>query len=130
MSEIRILGADAGQQRAWLFSRLSEGRKDGRTAVVFVPEQYTLQTERDLLTGMHLPGLLNLDVVSPSRLKTMVRETAGSSGRDELDDTGRAMAIHRALYACEKDLVYYQRLGSLYGAVPRMDQTLRELQEE
>ena len=130
MSEIRILGADAGQQRAWLFSRLSEGQKDGRTAVVFVPEQYTLQTERDLLTGMHLPGLLNLDVISPSRLKTMVRETAGSSGRDELDDTGRAMAIHRALYACEKDLVYYQRLGSLYGAVPRMDQTLRELQEE
>ena len=55
MSEIRILGADAGQQRAWLFSRLSEGRKAGRTAVVFVPEQYTLQTERDLLTGRGQP---------------------------------------------------------------------------
>ena len=130
MADFQIIGAPARAQRRRLFSHLAESREAGRSAVLFVPEQYTLQAERDLLSGLNLPGLLNLDVVSPTKLKTLVRERAGFSGRRMLDDAGRAMALHQALQDCEKDLVYYQHLSRLFGAVPRMDQTLTELREE
>ena len=130
MAGIQILGAEESTQRHWLFARIAESRGAGRSVVLFVPEQYTLQAERDLMAGMHLPGLLNLDVVSPTRLKSLVQERAGSSGRRTLDEAGRAMAIHQVLQECASDLSYYQRLGSLFGAVPRMDQTLSDFREE
>lgn len=127
---IRIFGVLASQQRSWLFARVAESRRAGRPAVIFVPEQYTLQAERDLMTGLRLPGLLDLDVVSPTRLKALIQERAGSSGRPALDETGRAMALHQALHESAASLEYYKRLGDLYGAVSRMDRTLSELREE
>ncbi len=130
MSMIQILGADGNAQRLWLFGRISESLAAGAPVVLLVPEQYTLQAERDLLSGMGLPGLLNLDVVSPTRLKALVRDRAGFSGRRALDESGRAMAIHQVLQECGPDLVFYRRLGSLYGAVSRMDSTLSGLREE
>ena len=130
MAPIRILGGRAGALRPWLFSAISQSRSAGRPVVLFVPEQYTLQAERDLLTGMRLPGLLSLDVVSPTKLKTLVREAAGSSGRRALDEDGRAMALHQALQARSADLTFYRNLGEMYGAVSRMEQTLSELREE
>ena len=130
MADVRIIGARESLQRAWLFSHIAESRAAGRPVVLFVPEQFTLQAERDLMTTLGLPGLLNLDVVSPTKLKSLVRERAGSSGLPSLDETGRAMAIHRVLQDCGKDLVCYRRLSGMYGAVGRMDQTLSELREE
>ena len=130
MSELRIIGAPVSAQRPWLFSRVAESRSRGRSVVVFVPEQVTLQAERDLLTGLGLPGLLNLDVLSPTRLKTLVKERAGCSGRPSLDETGRAMALHQAFRDCGDSLAYYRHLSSFWGAVSRMDRTLSELREE
>ena len=130
MHSIRLMGIPGRQQRPWLFSQIAESRRQGRPVVLFVPEQYTLQAERDLMTGLGLKGLLNLDVVSPTKLKVLVAERAGSSGRKPLDEAGRAMALHQALHECSASLTYYQRLGDLYGAVPRMDRTLAELREE
>ncbi len=130
MADVEMIGGRSGTLRPWLFRALGEERKDGHIRqVILVPEQYTLQAERDLIAGMGLPGLLNMDVISPTKLQTMVREWAGSSGLRPLDETGRAMAIHRALHACEEELTYYRGIGSLFGAVPRMEQTLSELRE-
>ena len=130
MASFQLIGAASGAQRDWLFSHVAESRNAGRSVVVFVPEQYTLQAERDLLSGLRLPGLLNLDVISPTKLKVLVREAAGSSGMRDLDEAGRAMAIHQVLQSCASRLTFYARAGGLYGAVPRMDRTLAELREE
>ena len=129
MSRIRIIGGRGGALRPWLFSGAAESRKAGRPVVLFVPEQYTLQAERDLLTGMDLPGLLDLDVVSPTKLKTLVRERLGRSGRRELDGQGRAMAVHRALHACGNSLRFYGNAGDLYGAVAGMERTLADFRD-
>ena len=130
MSSIQIIGAGTAAQREWLYSRVAESREAGRTAVLYVPEQYTLQAERDLLTALHLPGLLNLDVISPTKLKVLVRERAGATGLEPLDEAGRAMAMHKAIQECGEDLIFYRRLSNLYGTISRMDQTLSELREE
>ena len=127
---VRIIGGRSGSLRPWLFARIAESRQEGRRVVLFVPEQYTLQAERDLMLEMNLPGLLNLDVVSPTRLKSLVRENAGFSGRRALDEKGRAMAVHQALHLCGSSLVFYRNLSGLSGAVPRMEETLSELKEE
>ena len=127
---IQIVGGSCSALRDWLFDHIAESRKADRRVVLYVPEQYTLQAERDLLTGMRLPGLLNLDVISPSKLKMLIREAAGSSGRQVLDEKGRAMAVQRALQDCASSLTYYKRMDILEGAVPQLEKTLTELREE
>ena len=103
---VQIVGGPSSTLRAWLFSHIAESRKASRRVVLYVPEQYTLQAERDLLTGMRLAGLLDLDVVSPSKLKILVREAAGCSGQRTLDEKGRAMAVQRALQDWAPSLTY------------------------
>ena len=127
---VQIVGGPSSTLRAWLFSHIAESRKASRRVVLYVPEQYTLQAERDLLTGMRLAGLLDLDVVSPSKLKILVREAAGCSGQRTLDEKGRAMAVQRALQDCAPSLTYYKRMDSMQGAVPQLEKTLSELREE
>ena len=133
-ARVRILGGRNGTLFPYLLKAVSGllGSDRGRAkqhTVIFVPEQYTLQAERDLISGLDLKGMLDLDVISPTKLATLIRETAGSRGFPPLDGAGRAMAIHLALKACAGELTYYQELGHLPGSVTRLDQTLTELRE-
>ena len=88
--------------------------------ILYVPEQLTLQAERGLIAGLRLPGLLDMDVVSPRKLRQQVAETAGTSGRRALDDFGSSMAVHRAMTECAEELEYYRSMTGLPGAVERM----------
>ena len=130
MASVHIVGGRSGTLRPWLLRRVAESRAAGRRVTVFVPEQYTLQAERDLMAGLNLPGLLDLDVLSPTKWKTLIRERAGASELRELDGAGRAMALHRAMNECAADLLFYNNPGASSGTVPRMEQTLEELREE
>ena len=127
MGQVRIVGGQGEALRNRLFQELKANA--GCRRVVFVPEQYTLQTEKDLILGMGLPGLLDLEVVSPTKLKTVVSEAAGISGLKPLDERGRAMAIQQALNECGSDLKYYGNLERYFGAVSKMDETLAEMRE-
>ena len=105
------------------------GRSAGRPVVLYVPEQLTLQTERDLITGLKLDGLLDMDVISPKKLRMQVREIAGGSSLRPLDDYGRTMAVQRAMTETAEELTYYRGMGVLSGAVSRVKEALGELQE-
>ena len=43
----------------------AESRTQGRRVILYVPEQMTLQAERDLIAGLDLNGLLDIEVISP-----------------------------------------------------------------
>ena len=129
MKTMNVIGSRSGC--AWLsVLRTAEAcRKNGKRIVVYVPEQLTLQTERDLILGLKLPGLLDIDVVSPSKLRRQVREATGSSGRKALDALGRVMAVQRAMTELAKELQYYRDMAELPGAVSRLDQALEEMRD-
>ena len=65
MRKIRIVGGRNGRLWPEVLETAAEGRREGRPVILYVPEQLTLQTERDLITGLKLPGLLDTDVISP-----------------------------------------------------------------
>ena len=89
----------------------------GRRAVVYVPEQMTLQTERDLITDLSLKGLLDLEVISPKKLRILVREKAGGSERRMPDASGQVMAVHRAMTETAEELTFYRNMTEMPGAV-------------
>ena len=79
MTTVEIWGARAGQTQSRLFEEIRKCREAGQRVLLLVPEQYTLQAERELLEQLNLPGLLDLDVLSPRRLGRRIRESAGHS---------------------------------------------------
>ena len=129
MSKVKIIGDRSGRVWPMVLRTAEESRHAGRRLILYVPEQYTLQAERDLITGLKLPGLLDIQVISPRKLKQQVKERTGSGTKRLLNEMGRAMAVHRVMTEKEKELVYYRDMTDLPGAVKRVEEALDELRE-
>ncbi len=108
---------------------IADSRAQGRRVIVYVPEQMTLQTERDLITGLALNGLLDIEVISPKKLRLLVREKAGGSEHRMLAEPGQVMAVHRAMTDAAEDLTFYKNMTELPGAVEKIREALAELRE-
>ena len=74
MSRVKIIGDRGGRVWPQVLREAAESLNAGRRMILYVPEQYTLQAERGLITGLDLPGLLEIQVVSPRKLRRQVRE--------------------------------------------------------
>lgn len=128
MRQARIIGARAGQLMPWLLPKIDSFRKRGIPVLLLVPEQYTLQAEREMIEGLDLPGLMDVDVLSPRRLSQRIHERAGSSGLRALDDRGRAMALAQALSETAEELVYYRRVALSTGLPEKISVLLADMQ--
>ena len=95
--------------------------------IVIVPEQYTLQTERDLMAGLDAPGFFDLEVLSPSRLTERVFSQAGSDGRVRIDARGKQLALAKALLQSKKQLKYYESAAEKQGFIERAGALIAEL---
>ena len=129
MNKVRIIGDRSGRVWPLVLRTVQESREAGRRLILYVPEQMTLQAERDLITGLNLPGLLDIQVVSPRKLKQQVRERMGTGVKRPLNEMGRAMAVHRVMTDSAKVLKYYRDMTDLPGAVKRVGGALDELRE-
>ena len=109
MEKIQIIGGRSGTVWPEAARAAAASREQGRRAVLYVPEQMTLQTERDLIARLHLKGLLDIEVISPKKLRLLVREQAGTGARRTLDEFGQVMAVHRAMTETAEELTFPRR---------------------
>ena len=114
MLSIRSGSAAAGKERL-----LAICREYGKVLVI-VPEQYTLQTERDLIHGLHAPGFFDIEVLSPSRLTERVFAAAGQDALIRIDDRGKQMALARVLMENKKSLRYFESAAQKQGFIARV----------
>lgn len=128
MQPVQILGGRAGQVLPHLIQRIGQAHQQGQPVVLLVPEQYTLQAERELIDGLNLPGLMDVDVLSPRRLARRVAERGGRSPLAPLDDRGRSMALSQALNLCREELVYYRRVAQSASLPDKLSSLLMDMQ--
>ncbi len=64
--------------------------------IILVPEQFNMQTQRDIVQKSPHKGIMNIDVLSFSRLAHRIFDEAGVSAGAMLRDTGKSMIL-RAL---------------------------------
>jgi len=111
VDKVRIIGGRAGGLLPHILPLVDKARQQGVPVLLLVPEQYTLQAERELIAGLKLPGLLDVEVLSPRRLMRRIRENGGRSALAPLDGAGRSMAIAQALTITQEELTYYKRVA-------------------
>ncbi len=117
---LSVIAGRTGRLWAPLSERLRAAYAAGGDCAVIVPEQYTLQAERDLIADLGVPGFFRLEVLSPSRLMQRVRDRLGADARVGIDERGRNMTVARALVLSGSKLRYYRSAAGKPGLVTKM----------
>ena len=126
--KVRIIGGRAGKLLPHILPQIDTARRAGTRVILLVPEQYTLQAEREIITGLNLPGLLDVEVLSPRRLTRRIREYGGHAALAPLDASGRSMAIAQALTATQEELSYYKRVALTPNLPDKMSVLMADMQ--
>lgn len=87
-------------------------KRTGGAFFILVPDQFTMQTQKDLVSLHDRKGIMNIDVLSFGRLTHRIFEEMGGNRLPMLDDTGKSLIIRRVAAGKKEKLpVLGGRLG-------------------
>ncbi len=92
-----------------------------------VPEQFTLQTQKDFVTMHPRKGIFNIDVVSFQRLAFHVLEEVGENDRVILEETGKNMVLRKLAQERREDLTILGRNLKKLGYISEIKSLISEL---
>ncbi len=104
-------------------------RKPLERFFVIVPEQFTMQAQKEL-TAIH-PGhtILNIDILSFNRLAFRVFEEIGENQAPILEDMGKILILQKLINDNKKDLSILDGLFNKSGAAARVNSQLSEFMQ-
>ena len=77
----------------WILAESEQNPK--KNYFVIVPDQFTMQTQMDFVTASAKGGIMNIDILSFSRLAHRIFEETGGNRRPVLDDTGKSLILRK-----------------------------------
>ena len=97
--------------------------------IVLVPDQYTMQIQKQMV--MLHPGhaILNIDVLSFSRLYHRVMEELGGDALTPLDDTGKNLILRKLVGSMKEELPVLGRLMDRHGYISEVKGIISEMQQ-
>lgn len=96
---------------------------------ILVPDQYTLQMERNAIEYYKAEGLMNLEVLSFSRLTARVLAETGDSRQKVIDKNGRHMLLSKILLAEQENLKAFGGMTKSHTFVDLMNNLIAEIKQ-
>ena len=94
--------------------------------LVIVPEQFTMQTQKEIVRMHPRHGLLNVDVLSFNRLAWRVFEEVGGNTLPVLEELGKSLVVQRVIAGQQKHMTVLGRTLSRQGSVLQMKSLISE----
>ena len=91
-TEKKLSGADSLLQPS---QGPSEKGRKRQNFMIVVPDQFTMQTQQELVTMHPCEGIMNIDVLSFGRLSHRILEEVGGEDIPVLDDTGKSLVLQK-----------------------------------
>jgi len=121
-------GSGSGKSRALYKSVIESSiREKDRQFIVIVPEQFTLQTQLDVVAMHPDKGIMNIDVLSFERLAYRVLDETGGNEVTVLRDTGKSLLLQKAAADVGDELSVFGRNIHKQGYIGRMKSLISEL---
>ena len=98
-------------------------------AMLIVPEQYTLEAEKQLIAQGDLSGFIGLEILSLKRLAHFVFGEVGYPKEKEISDLGKLMLLKQIFEQEKKSLGYYQRAFDKNGLLQKCYELIEELKQ-
>lgn len=129
MSLQLILGSSGAGKSHYAFTKIIEeaGKHPKERYFVIVPEQFTMQTQKELVSLHPNQGIMNIDVLSFQRLAYRVFEEVGAGVRPVLEETGKTLVVQRVAQEQEKQLKVLGRNLKRTGSIEQMKSLVSEL---
>lgn len=101
-----VFGPSGSGKSSYLYQHvIQESMKyPEKNYIVLVPEQFTMQTQKDLVMMHERKGIMNIDVLSFARLAYRVFEETGGGGLPVLDDEGKNLILRKIAGDYESEL--------------------------
>lgn len=121
-----IFGRAASGKTTAVFSRLREITEKGGEAVLIVPEQFSFDTERDVLRAFGDTSAFNISVMSFTRLCDEVQRHTGGGCGTVLGEAHKLILLNRTLRLCEPELKVWKRFIRFPGFVSALLESIEE----
>lgn len=101
-----IMGPSGAGKSHYLYQKVTEESltHPEKNYFVLVPDQFTMQTQKDLVMASPRKGILNVDVLSFNRLAYRIFEETGGNQRTVLDDVGKSFVLRKIAGDYEPEL--------------------------
>lgn len=126
-----ILGGSGSGKSHFIYHKIIEEsiKNPHRDYLLLVPEQFTMQTQKEV-TQMHPGGgILNIDVLSFQRLAYRVFEEVGGDSRLLLEETGKTLVLEKVVQNCRSKLKYLGSQMGKPGYIQEMKSLISELMQ-
>jgi len=97
--------------------------------LIVVPDQFTMQTQLEMVRRHPNKGILNIDVLSFGRLSHRVFEEVGGNDKPVLDDTGKSLVLRRVAAGVEDSLGVMKRNIRRPGYISEVKSALSEFMQ-
>ena len=101
-----IMGPSGAGKSHYLYEYVTKEslQHPDKNYIVLVPEQFTMQTQKNLVMASPRKGIMNIEVLNFNRLAHKILEEIGENDSVVLDDIGKNFVIRKVAGNCEKDL--------------------------
>ena len=127
---LQLFLGSAGSGKSYQLYRevIEESKKNPNTNyLVIVPEQFTLQTQKDIVTMHPEHGVMNVDILSFLRFAYRIFEEVGGNDYPILEDTGKSMVLRKVVAEKRKDLILFGTNVKKTGFINELKSLLSEL---
>lgn len=111
----------------FMFESISGQLKEGRSVILIVPDQFTLQAEKNAFAYLDVKGLMSLEVLSFSRLANRVFSEVGGGLKSFVNNYGKYMMISRILLNENPNFKVFKNLEGSSDFIEKMNNFISEI---
>lgn len=126
-----IMGAAGSGKTTWLYDKVirEAGEHPEMQYIMLVPDQFTLETQKDFVLRSEGGGILNIDVLSFHRLAYRALEEIPALRKTVLEDMGKMMLLRKVFTEQKEHLQYFKRGLHRSGFLDECKSFLCELEQ-
>ena len=123
-----VLGSGSGKSGYVFRKTVKEAQKNlKKNYYVVVPEQFTMQTQRELVRLQEKNSIMNIDVVSFQRLAYRIFDELGKTNMAVLEETGKNLVLRKVAEERMDDLCVMQGNMKKMGYISEVKSLISEL---
>ncbi|MCR5772220.1 MAG: PD-(D/E)XK nuclease family protein [Butyrivibrio sp.] len=126
-----VFGASGSGKSYYLRQEMIERsvREPDRNFLIVVPDQFTMQTQLDTVKQHPRNGIMNIDVLSFSRLSHRIFEEVGESREKVLDDMGKSLVLRHVAETMSDELTVIGANMHKMGYIDEVKSTISEFMQ-
>ena len=126
-----VAGGSGSGKSHYIYSRIIAGSMEDKDArfFVMVPEQFTMQTQKELVELHPAHSIMNIDVLSFNSLAKRVFEETGFIHEPILEDMGKTLVLQKVIWDKKTKLSVLGRTMQKAGGVEEAKSILSELMQ-